>query len=104
MTLRTLAETLRGWWRPRPAMGPATHDYSQIRGYGHDVAVLTVLDGGQRIRVAGWGCGITVGDFVLLTQGDGVTRYRVIGINYMCDPADQWFAWMVFAPRAADGR
>jgi hypothetical protein len=53
----------------------ATHDYTR-RSWGHDYT-FTPADGGMRGRAVGWGKGIAAGDFMLLVNGPGSTRYQV---------------------------
>jgi hypothetical protein len=77
-----------------------THDYTKPC-WGHNVSIMKAIDGGQQLRVCGWGHGVTAGDYVLLPNGDYTTRYRVYAIEYMVDPHDQWFAALTFAPREA---
>jgi MioC protein len=75
-----------------------THDYTR-RTWGHDYATMAVIDGGRRLRLSGWGHGIKVGDYLILPNGNGTTRYRVDSIDYRMDPPDMWFAEATFAPR-----
>lgn len=76
-----------------------THDYS-VPGWGHAVSVLSVEKDGQEIRVSGFGHGVTRGDYLILPDGEGgTTRYRVMRIRRMIDPADMWFADLTFSPR-----
>lgn len=77
-----------------------THDYTR-RTWGHDYTTLSVIDGGQRLRLSGWGLGINAGDYLILPNGSGTTRYRVDSIEYRIDPHDMWFAEATFAPRQA---
>jgi hypothetical protein len=79
---------------------PQTHDYTR-RTWGHDYSTTAVIDGGMRLRMAGWGFGIEADDFLILPNGNGTTRYRVDSIEYRMDPPDMWFAEAVFAPRQA---
>lgn len=42
------------------------------------------------------------GDYLLLRNGNGITRYRVVNVTVPVsqpDPPGQWFADLVFAPR-----
>lgn len=77
-----------------------THDYTR-RTWGHDYTTLEVIDGGQRLRLGGWGLGIEAGDYLIFPNGNGTTRYRVDRIDYRMDPRDMWFAEATFAPRQA---
>ncbi len=74
-----------------------THDYTS-RCWGHDY-VFRPIDNGQRGDLTGWGNGIRRGDFLLLQNGTGSTRYRVERITYYPDPPDMWEASVTFAPR-----
>lgn len=78
-----------------------THDYTNGT-WGHDCNILNVLDGGQRLRASGWGRGISAGDYILLKNGEGSTRYQVSSIGYRLDPGDMWFADLHFAPRTQE--
>jgi len=81
-------------------VGPQTHDYTR-RTWGHDYSTTSVIDGGMRLRIAGWGLGIKAGDYLILPNGSDTTRYQVESIDYCLDPHDMWFADAVFAPRQA---
>jgi hypothetical protein len=82
---------------------PQTHDYRRAaRGWGHDLGYEVGSDG--NLHAWGWGSGIAVGDYMLLTNkdhDDADTRYRVSEIRYAGDPPDMWFGVLDFAPRAA---
>lgn len=78
---------------------PTTHDYTR-RTWGHDYTTIDVIDGGMRLRMAGWGYGIKAGDYLIIPNGSGTTRYRMESIDYRLDPPDMWFADAVFAPRS----
>lgn len=78
-----------------------THDYTQ-RGWGHDFAVLAVMDGGQTLRASGWGRGLEVGHFLILANKGSTTRYRITEIEYRRDPDDMWAATLAFDPRSGD--
>lgn len=83
---------------------PFTHDFGPGRRcWGHDYCIDKVLDGGQRIRVSGWGHGgrlIRAGDYLLLDKdGKRATRYQVQKIRPVMDPPDMWHAELVFTPR-----
>jgi len=80
-----------------------THDFTK-GGWGHHVEILRVDDGGQQLRVTGHGpsaeaARCAVGDYLLLPNGARSSRYQVAQIEYMYDPADQFFATLRFAPR-----
>jgi MioC protein len=77
--------------------GVRTHDYTK-RGPGHDYT-LDPIDGGKRISISGWGHGIRNGDYIILPNGEGTTRYRFIEISYYADPRDMWHGRAAFAPR-----
>lgn len=89
---------------PEPITEPRTHDYTH-RTWGHNYEVLQVIDGGQQLRVAGWGPflggRIVVGDFLLIQgkEPGSSTRYQVTKIEPQMDPGDMWFADLDFAPR-----
>lgn len=79
-------------------MDQKTHDYSRT-SWGHNVSIMAVFDGGQRLRVVGWGNGIYHGDYIILANGAETTRYQVSGIEYQSNPRDMWLADLSFAPR-----
>ena len=91
---------IRGAMRERQ---PQEHDYTR-RMWGHDFFVNDVIDGGQTIKAGGWGHGIEAGDYLILPNRDGTTRYQVESIRYCGDPSDMWFATLRFAPRAGRAR
>jgi len=77
-----------------------THDYTNAhRGFGHDITYRPLDEKGIRLGATGWGAGLKAGNFVLLSNGNGETRYQVESISYFADPADMWKAVLVFAPR-----
>lgn len=75
-----------------------THDYTSPV-WGHRVEVIKIIDGGKQLRVAGFGQGISVNDFLILENAGGTTRYLVQAIEYKRDPPDMWFADLTFTPR-----
>jgi hypothetical protein len=80
---------------------PQTHDYRyEQRRLGWDLS-FTPVDGGLRLRAHGWGGGLNVGDYLLLSNPTGGdTRYKILAdLRYERDPADMWWATLVFAPR-----
>lgn len=81
-------------------MDAKTHDYRNARrGWGHDLVMLNVSPDGQNIKAMGWGNGIRAGDFMLLSNAGGETRYKVEEVNYKGAPSDMWKASLAFAPR-----
>lgn len=75
-----------------------THDYTK-RSWGHDYTITQVYDGGQRLRLVGWGRGIKAGDYLLLENDGASTRYQVATVDYYSDPPDMWRMEATFAPR-----
>lgn len=75
-----------------------THDLSS-KSWGRNYNVMNIIDNGMQISLCGWYSGIKTGDYLLLKQGDGTTRYLVDSIRYAGDPEDMWFAEASFAPR-----
>tara|TARA_A200000159_G_scaffold164552_2_gene194691 strand:- start:1299 stop:1538 length:240 start_codon:yes stop_codon:yes gene_type:complete len=75
-----------------------THDLSP-RAWGCNYNVLKIKDNGEKASLCGWHYGIKSGDYLLLKQGSGTTRYLVDSINYTGSPEDMWFAEISFAPR-----
>jgi len=75
-----------------------THDYTQ-KAWGHDYTVIKVVNKGQQLEALGWGQGLGVGDFLILQNGTGSSRYQIEKISYKSDPRDMWVATLIFAPR-----
>ena len=75
-----------------------THDISR-KSWGCNYNVMEFRDGGMSVDLVGWRSGIKNGDFLLLKQDDGTTRYLVESIRYESNPPDMWFATASFAPR-----
>lgn len=83
-----------------PAQTTQTHDYT-LRTWGHNYNIVEIVDGGQQLRLAGWGRGLRVGDYLLLQNGEGSTRYQVgDDLRYERDPGDMWWCTATFAPRS----
>lgn len=82
----------------KPIREPQTHDYTQPH-WGHKCTIQRIEDAGQRASATGHGAGIDAQDYLILKNGDGVTRYRVARISYFANPPDQWVADLEFAPR-----
>ncbi len=78
----------------------STHDYT-TRGWGHDYTA-TPIDGGLKLDMAGWGYGLRAGDYLLLKNGTGSSRYKIEALRYKSDPPDMWFATAAFAPRSQE--
>lgn len=82
-----------------------THDYTNgNRRWGHDIGWKVLDAGAKRLDAHGWGVGIELGDYVLLSNGSGTTRYQFQRISYFGDPHDMWEGILVFAPRPAEGQ
>ncbi len=77
-----------------------THDYT-VREWGHDFGIDTVAQGGEILKVHGWGKSIAAGHYLILPNGARTTRYEVEEITYFRDPSDMWKATLRFAPRDA---
>lgn len=73
-----------------------THEFTRTWG---DDYTFTPLDGGQRGTVTGWKEGIKTGDYLILRNGDGTTRYQTTYVQYFDDPTDMFSAEVKFAPR-----
>lgn len=74
-----------------------THDYTKPR-WGHDYT-FSPVNGGLKGELMGWGMGIEAGDYLIIRNGDGSSRYQVDEIEYFADPKDMWKATATFAPR-----
>ncbi len=75
-----------------------THDYTRQQ-WGRSCSVIKVEQDGLKVRMTGFGTGITAGDFILLPNGPESTRYRVETIEYPGRPRDFWTADLSFSPR-----
>jgi len=81
-----------------------THDFSkEKRTWGHDISFEPIDGDPERGKVYGWCYGIKIGDYLILQNGEGTTRYQVEDIKYRNDPPDMFFGTAVFAPRNHDG-
>lgn len=79
---------------------PYTHDYTdKARTFGHDYAITRIFNGGMRINLYGWGYGLHLGDYMILSNGVETTRYEITFVGYYSDPKDMWKAELEFAPR-----
>jgi hypothetical protein len=76
----------------------STHDYTR-RSWGHDYTYKPLDPDGLKATMMGWGCGIKVGDYLLLENDKLGTRYIVDEIKYFRNPYDMWEAKVSFAPR-----
>lgn len=79
---------------------PVTHDYTSL-GWGHNITFMSIRPDGMRARVISHGNGVRQGDFLILVNGAGTTRYRVANWEQK-RPSDCWAADIEFAPRAAE--
>ena len=79
---------------------PVTIGYT-VRYWGHDFIVRKV--DGHVISGMGW-CerGPSVGDMLVLPNGDETTRYRVTEVRRMVEPQDMFAYTATFAPRTED--
>ena len=74
-------------------------DNYTIKEWGHSYSIQSISDGGLNLSLAGWGVGISNGDYLILKNGEGSTRYKVDTVKYCRDPHDMWFAELSFSPR-----
>ena len=75
-----------------------THDLSK-KSWGCNYEIMSLENNGYNAKIAGWHSGIRNGDYLLLKNGDGSTRYKVSSIRYCSDPEDMFFATIDFSPR-----
>ena len=75
-----------------------THDLS-AREWGCDYSIQEIRDDGYSISLSGWTEGIEDGDYIIIRNGDGTTRYKVDSIRYYSDPKDMFSAEASFSPR-----
>jgi hypothetical protein len=81
-----------------------THDYTGgNRRWGHDYTFRPVNSGAAG-EAMGWGRGIVRGDYLILENGTGSTRYRVVEIEYFMNPDDMWRASVPHHPHNQERR
>lgn len=81
-----------------PTPEPRTIDYTK-RGWGHDYT-FDPIDHGLRGDLVGWCTPLPeVGDYLLLKNKGGSTRYRVESVRGYGTPPDMYRATVVFDPR-----
>ena len=86
---------------PGPPPPVTTHDLTRA-----DYA-FTPEDDGRQGRLACWGYPaggpVRTGDYLILRNREGVTRYRIETMDYCLDvdPPTMWMADLAFAPRPA---
>jgi MioC protein len=56
------------------------------------------IDGGAGGYMTGQGKGIERGDYLILPDGSGTSRYRVDEIDYYSNPSDMWIALLKPVP------
>lgn len=78
---------------------PITHDLSP-KIWRRDYAIMRISEDGKQLRLAVW-CPMVIeqGDYLILRNGNGTTRYRVDSVKLCGDPADMSFVEVIFAPR-----
>ena len=74
------------------------HDLSK-RAWGCNYTIHEISNGGLNITLSGWKTGISDGDFIIIKNGDGTTRYIIDNISYFGEPHDMWSASASFSPR-----
>lgn len=79
-------------------MSPEIHNLSR-QTWGNNYNIMEIHEKGMRVDLVGWRRGVKSGDYLLLKQGEGTTRYLVDSIRYVGNPDDMWFAETSFAPR-----
>ena len=93
--------------RRKPARVPVTHDFTK-RYLSHDY-IFRPVDGGLRGDLTMWSEeALHRGDFLLLQNGDGSTRYRIDEAERMyavaSDPPPMWTVKATFFPRESASR
>jgi hypothetical protein len=69
--------------------------------WGRDY-VFDPKEDGMKASISGWSTPLPeVGDYLILRNGAGTTRYQIDSIHYPLDPKDMFFAQASFAPRPA---
>jgi hypothetical protein len=74
------------------------HDYTTPY-WGHNYTVIERLDDGKILSLAGWGHGLSAGDYILFQNSKDTTMYGIIELKYETNPRDMWYATAVFTPR-----
>ena len=75
-----------------------THDYTR-RTWGHNYVFYPLDPAGLKAEMLGWGKGIQPGDYIILQNETGSTRYQFKCITYYQNPSDMWEGVVTFAPR-----
>lgn len=80
---------------------PHIHDLTS-KTWGCDYAINSKNEDGTIIRMTVW-CPktIVVGDYLIIRNGPGTTRYRADEVKPTGDPKDMYFIVASFAPRKA---
>lgn len=83
------------------AAQPRTFDLSK-RAWSNNYDVMQIVNNGERLHLCVWTVeNLKVGDYLILKNGAGTTRYQIENVQRMSDPPDQSFVDVVFAPREA---
>ncbi|CAN5423317.1 hypothetical protein BH09ACT9_BH09ACT9_00500 [soil metagenome] len=77
---------------------PKTHDYT-VPYWGHAFHVSTIVNGGKRIKGSYHGDRMSVGDYVLLPNGERASRYQITKLRWTITVDDMYFFEAKFAPR-----
>ena len=75
------------------------HDYTKTR-WGHNVEFISISDDGSSADAFVFGPHVPPGDYLILKNGEGTTRYQVVenkgrGVG----PSDMQRVSLVFSPR-----
>lgn len=88
--------------RRKPKREPRIHDYTRVRGWGHDFTIRTLRKGGKVIEGSLWTqWRLSEGDLLLLPNGtSGTSTYRVTETQWCRDPDDMYHFTAKHDPKA----
>jgi hypothetical protein len=69
------------------------HDYTKLN-QGEDYLFETIEEGKQAI-ITGEGKSVNCGEYLILPDNSGSSRYQVESIEYYSNPADVWMALLI---------
>lgn len=76
----------------------ATHNLT-LKTWGHDYTFRPIangLKGSMNVWTPKW---LYEGDYLIIRNGNGTTRYRIDAAKWHHDPGDMWSLTVSFAPR-----
>lgn len=87
-------------WKRKTGRAPLTHDYTQFRGWGHDIVFVPRNGNGKWLEGSLWSSmRVDAGDYLVIPVFGGSTRYRITEVRPCLDPWDMYHFTAKFAPR-----